>query len=97
MDGDDKEAVLAAHFSSLGLTQRLSQVKVSEGPFPILAHHPLTSPHMVFPKCQKEINKQKNTSFSVGLCFIIGAPGTDLGYTLLPQMLFSKVIPYSAQ
>lgn len=81
----------------LGLTQWINQVKVSEGPFPILAHHPLISPHMAFPKCEKESNKQKNTSFSVSLCFIIDAPGTDLGYTLLAQMLFSKVIPYSAQ
>lgn len=43
----------------LGLTHWVSQVTVSRGPFPVLAHHPLISPHMVFPKCGKESNKQK--------------------------------------
>lgn len=52
---------------------------------------------MVFLKCGKASKKQKNTSFSLGLCFITDAPGTDLGYTLLTQVFFSKVISYSAQ
>lgn len=45
----------------------------------------------------KQATNRENTSFSLGLCFIIDGPGADLGYTLLALILLSKVISYSAQ